>query len=253
VGLSRVDGRLDHPVGDYRKGGGGNERFAGHTFLLARFRPNRYDKHHSISYSNVHQLDAMAASSGPAGKSFHCFCDVFRLISEFVHSASLNDVLQLTGSLINICYNHQRRKNRNASINPKQAIDSLRSLNGVLHSLYTAVDDEDLNGSSQPSSVPALMLISKENDTLVLCTAELRTLEKFLEAGDGPLDHAGLKKTLDNLRGIKVAFDVTVRLDEIFNGKQASKVLTCSIRAIADVTTNPREIGISTYHVIPPI
>jgi len=56
------------------------------------------------------------------------------------------------------------------------------------------------------------MPISADNSTLAMCTTELRALEKFLEAGDGPLDHAELKKTLDNLGGIKVALDATVRL-----------------------------------------
>jgi hypothetical protein len=97
-------------------------------------------------------------------------------------------------------------------MNLKPAIESLKSLNDVLHNLYMAVDDEDPNGSPQPSSVPASSLINTDNGTLALCTNELRALERLLEAGDGPLDHAGLKKTLDNLEGIKVALDGMARL-----------------------------------------
>ena len=75
-----------------------------------------------------------------------------------------------------------------------------------------AVDDEDPDGSPQTSLVPSLILISTDNVTLAMCITELRALERFLDVGDGPLDHTELKKTLDNLEGIKEALNVTARL-----------------------------------------
>jgi hypothetical protein len=75
-----------------------------------------------------------------------------------------------------------------------------------------AVDDEDPDGSPQTSSVPSSILISTDNVTLAMCIAELRALERFLDVGDDPLDHTAIKKTLDNLEGIKEALDVTARL-----------------------------------------
>ena len=97
-------------------------------------------------------------------------------------------------------------------MNLKPAIESLKSLNDVLHNLYMAMDDEDPDGSPQTSSVPSSILISTDDSTLAMCIAELHTLERFLDVGDGPLDHTELKKTLDNLEGIKEALDVTARL-----------------------------------------
>src|ERR1700689_1220946 len=91
------------------------------------------------------------------------------------HPASVIAVLQLTGSVINTCYHHQLRRDRNASIDLKPTIDQLRGFGDVLHRLYTAMDGDDPNGPPQSSS------ISNQIDCpLLQCTTELHALESII-------------------------------------------------------------------------
>jgi len=120
-------------------------------------------------------------------------------------SASVIAVIQLTGSVISTCYDHQLRGARNASMDLKVTIDYLRSLNDVLHHLYTVVDCDDPDRASPLSWI--LNLFNTADDPLMQCTTELHSLERILAPGNRPVNGAELRNTLDSLRRIQGVLD----------------------------------------------
>ena len=123
--------------------------------------------------------------------------------------------LRLNASVISTCYDHQLRSVRNANADLKTTIDLLRSISDVLHHLYSAMDDEDPNGSSS-----ILNLISTADDSpLVQCTAELHALEAILVSGNGPLIEAELVNVVGNLTRLKVTLEANDRLIQWFSAE----------------------------------
>ena len=124
------------------------------------------------------------------------------------NSASIITALRLTTSVIDAC---QLRNVGNANTGLKTTIDLLRSLSGVLHHLYAAMDDEDSNGLPRSSSI--FGQISTEDDSpLVQCTAELHALEAILVSENWSLNEADLVNVVGNLTRLKVALDANDRL-----------------------------------------
>jgi hypothetical protein len=128
-------------------------------------------------------------------------------VAHFNKLARVIAVHRLTGSLINTCYDHQLRSDRNTPTDLKPVIELLRSLSDVLHNLYVSIDGETV--SSQPPLT--FNLIYEEDGPLAQCTTELHLLEKVLESGEWPLNKMAVMDTLGNLGRIKVALDVSKR------------------------------------------
>ena len=141
----------------------------------------------------------MAEEPSLAGK-FHP-CSMPSILLFISHSANVIAVNRLAGSLINNCYDHQLRSDRNTSVDLKPTIDCLRSLSDVFHHhLYMAAYGEHLLSTSNSN-------LNKADGPLMQCTTELHTLERILETGNRPPSDTDLTNTLENLNRIKAELD----------------------------------------------
>ena len=130
-------------------------------------------------------------------------------------------VLQLTGTVINICYNYQIGA-RNASRDVERIIDQLRSMRDVLERLSTIVNGENAGGSSRLSSTSKLL--SGSNGPLSQFEAELLALQKKLgpaskwkavgQALTWPLKESDVKKTLAALERNKATLTLALTMDQ---------------------------------------
>ena len=148
------------------------------------------------------ELSTMAEEPGLAGKFSPCAMPLTLLFIS--PSASVIAINRLAGSLINNCYDHQLRSDRNTSVDLKPTIDCLRNLSNVLHHhLYTAAYGEHSNDHPLSSSSN----LNKADGPLMQCTTELHTLERVLETGNWPPSDTDLTNTLENLNRIKAELD----------------------------------------------
>jgi hypothetical protein len=130
-------------------------------------------------------------------------------------------VLQLTGTVINICYNYQIGA-RNASKDVERIIDQLKSMRDVLERLSTIINSENTGEVSRLSSTSKLL--SGFNGPLSQCESELLTLQKKLALGSKwkvvgqaltwPLKEGDVKKTLAALERNKATLTLALTADQ---------------------------------------
>jgi hypothetical protein len=142
----------------------------------------------------------MTAEPGLAGQFSLSFRCGLPFVTHSRYPASIIVIDGLTASLINTCYD-RLRSIQNTTTDRKPVITLLRSLDDVLHSLYMAVYAEDPNVSQSSSML--IIDLSNDDSPFVQCTNELHTLERIIDAGNGPLEEPSLANVLDNLKTVE--------------------------------------------------
>jgi hypothetical protein len=125
-------------------------------------------------------------------------------------SASLIAVLQITASVINVCYVYQSGV-RNAPRDLNRITDQLVGLRSVLESLLKLAQSEDGTGSPR---LLTLKLLNGPDGPLPKCEAELKHLKEKLEPANSgwrkfgqavtwPLKEGEVRVTLDHIERTK--------------------------------------------------
>jgi hypothetical protein len=132
--------------------------------------------------------------------------------------ASAIAVLQLTGSVINICYDYQSTV-RHASKDMERIRQQLVNFRDVLEHLVSIV-------ASEPHRYPALEQLSAPGGLLIIIEAELRTLETKLKPARGwrrkgqalvwPLQGRDVRKTLSTIESIKATIHLAQSVDQTY-------------------------------------
>lgn len=138
-------------------------------------------------------------------------------------TASIIAVLQITNSVMSICYNY-RSKVKNAPSTLRRTIDELSGLRDVLERLIGLAESAENADSSAPPRLPALEAYGKPDGPLVKCQTELAALEEKLkrtsklkvieQALRWPLQEGDVKKTLDNIGRFKATLSLVLTADQ---------------------------------------
>jgi hypothetical protein len=135
-------------------------------------------------------------------------------------TGTLITVLQITTSVISICYNY-RQGAKNASQDIIQISDELNSLKDVMETLLKLVEKSEPIDSSRLSTFEHL---AKPGGLLLTCQAELEKLKKNLEPETGwravrqsfawPLKEGEVQKTLLSLERLKSTMHLALSVDQ---------------------------------------
>jgi hypothetical protein len=136
-------------------------------------------------------------------------------------SASVIAVLQLTASVINVCYVYQDGV-RNAPRDLNRITDQLVGLRAVLENLLKLAQTEDSAGCPRLST---LKLLTAPDGPLPKCETELKRLKEKLEPATGgwrkfgqavtwPLKEGEVRVTLDHIERTKVILHLALTADQ---------------------------------------
>jgi hypothetical protein len=136
------------------------------------------------------------------------------------HSASVIAILQVTGTVINICYGYQSGV-RNAPRDLDRITNQLISFRAVLENLLTLARTEDKSGLSRLST---LALLIEPDGLLCKCKLEVEHLKSSLEPASGwrkvgqaltwPLKEVDVKKTLNYLEQTTATLQLALTADQ---------------------------------------
>jgi len=134
--------------------------------------------------------------------------------------ASVVAVLQVTGTVINICYNYQSGV-RNAPRDLDRITNQLISFRAVLENFLTLARTEDTSGSPRLST---LSLLIEPDGLLCKCKLEVEYLRMCLEPASGwrkvgqaltwPLKEGDVKKTLSYLEQTTATLQLALTTDQ---------------------------------------
>jgi hypothetical protein len=135
-------------------------------------------------------------------------------------TASAIAVLQVSGTIINICYDY-RSQVKNAAKEASRIINELNGLRHVIDSLFILLEDESECKLSQGS---ALNKLAHEDGPLARCIVELKTLEEKLKPKEGwratkaaifwPLKESDMKKVLQDIDSTKSTLQLALATDQ---------------------------------------
>src|SRR5215475_5720622 len=133
--------------------------------------------------------------------------------------ASIIAIVQLTGTIINICYDYQKGV-RKAHKDQAAITKELKSLHAVLERLLELAESESDKGSARLSTFDSL---TKPDGPLAECEAELISLKEKLEPASGwkavgkaltwPLKEGDTRKILDKLERLKGTLNLALTAD----------------------------------------
>ena len=138
-------------------------------------------------------------------------------------TASIIAVLQLTGTVVSLCYDFRSRI-KNAPRDLKRIISEVISLRDVLERLVRLADSAETAGSNESTQLSTLKLLNKPDGLLVKCQAELTALEKKLKPAIGvkavskllswPLKERDVEKTLACIGRLKATLSLALTADQ---------------------------------------
>ena len=135
-------------------------------------------------------------------------------------TASAIAILQVSGTIISICYDYRSRV-KNAAKEASRIINELNGLRHVTDSLFVFLEDESerklLRGS-------ALNKLAQEDGPLARCIVELKALEEKLKPKEGwsatkaailwPLKESDVKKVLQDIDSTKSTLQLALATDQ---------------------------------------
>jgi hypothetical protein len=135
-------------------------------------------------------------------------------------TASAIAVLQISGTIINLCYDYRSRI-KNAAKEASRIVNELNSLRSVIDSLFVLLEDESKRKSAQHS---ALAKLAQSDGPLTRCITELTALQKKLELKEGwratkaailwPLKESDVNKVLHNIESMKSTVQLALAADQ---------------------------------------
>ncbi|KIM84816.1 hypothetical protein PILCRDRAFT_370242 [Piloderma croceum F 1598] len=160
----------------------------------------------------------MAEALGVTGElPYHPNIDV---AAHHHHSASVIGILQVTGTVICICYDYQSGV-RNAPRDLDRITNQLIGLRAVLENLLTLARTEDMSGLSRLST---LALLIEPDGLLCKCKLEMERLKSSLEPAGGwrkvgqaltwPLKEGDVKKTHNYLQQTTATLQLALTADQ---------------------------------------
>jgi len=137
-------------------------------------------------------------------------------------TASAIAIVQISGSIINTCYNYRNRL-KSASKDASRIINELNALRTVIEALYQLLYDESETKSIHESTLSKL---SQPDGILATCLASLEELSKKLEPKEGwratkaaifwPLKESDIKRVLQNIDITKDTVQLALAADQRF-------------------------------------
>jgi hypothetical protein len=134
-------------------------------------------------------------------------------------TASAIAVLQISGTIINLCYDYRSRV-KNAAKEASRIVNELNGLRSVIDLLFVLLEDESVK-STQHS---ALDKLAQDEGPLTRCITELKALEKKLEPQEGwraakaailwPLKESDVKKVLQDIDSTKSTIQLALATDQ---------------------------------------
>jgi len=134
-------------------------------------------------------------------------------------TASAIAVLQISGAIINVCYDYRSRVKSSAK-DASRIVNELNGLRSVIESLFEILEDE----SEHTSKRSALRELASIDGPLKTCEVELRALEKKLEPKEGwralkaamfwPLKESDVKSVLQNIDTTKSTVQLALAADQ---------------------------------------
>jgi hypothetical protein len=134
-------------------------------------------------------------------------------------TASAIAILQISGTIINLCYNYRSRV-KNAAKEASRIVNELNSLRSVIESLFIILEDE----SAKFTEHSALEKLAQDNGSLTRCISELKALERKLEPREGwraaraaifwPLKESDMKKFLQDVERTKSTTQLALAVDQ---------------------------------------
>ena len=148
-------------------------------------------------------------------------------------AASVIAVLQLTNSVISICYDYSAAANSSSWELPR-SMSELESLRNVLQALEPLAKQADLSGAEPNSRLPAFMELCKPNGAFPLCRREIESLQTALKTpewslGFGPKRTALVKalrwplkskdteKSLKHISSLRETFSLALTADQTYD------------------------------------
>lgn len=135
-------------------------------------------------------------------------------------TASCIAILQLSGAIINTCYDYRSRV-KSAAKDASRIVNELNSLRSIIESLFVLLEDEAEDRSSEKS---ALKELAREGGPLDGCKAELETLKKKLEPKEGwratramllwSLKESDVKRVLQTIDRTKATLQLVLATDQ---------------------------------------
>jgi len=135
-------------------------------------------------------------------------------------TASSIAILQISGTIINICYDYRSRV-KHAAKDAIRIIAELNGLRNVIDALFLLLEDESENKHSQRS---ALGNLAQVDGPLARCEENLKALEKKLEPKEGwratkaaifwPLKEPDVRKVLQNIDSTKSTIQLALAADQ---------------------------------------
>jgi hypothetical protein len=135
-------------------------------------------------------------------------------------TASAIAILQISGTIINLCYDYRSRV-KNAAKEASRIVNELNGLRSVIDLLFVLLEDE-----SEKKSMPhsALDRLAQSDGVLTRCINELKALEKKLEPKDGwraakaailwPLNESDVKKVLHDIESTRSTVQLALAADQ---------------------------------------
>lgn len=135
-------------------------------------------------------------------------------------TASAIAILQISGIIINTCYDYRSRVKSSAK-DASRIINELNGLRGVIESLFVLLDDEPDNNPSERSN---LQKLAEVDGVLETCKVGLEALEKKLEPKEGwravraaifwPLKETDVTKALLHIDRTKSSLQLALAADQ---------------------------------------
>lgn len=153
-------------------------------------------------------------------------------------AASVLAVLQITNSVISVCYDYSAAA-KGASWELPRLTSELESLRAVLQKLEPLAKQADFSQSVPDIKLPAFTELCKPNGPLPLCCREIEGLEAVLKTPDWsasfgtkrkalvqalrwPLKSKDTEKALKQIRGLREILSFALTADQTFDqGKQS--------------------------------
>jgi hypothetical protein len=137
-------------------------------------------------------------------------------------AASLIAVLQVTSSIISICYDY-RQGQKHSSREVIQLSDELNSLKDVLDALLRLVEKSSSNNLDE-ARLSTFELLAKPDGPILTCQVELERLRRKLEPESGwravrrslvwPLQEGEMRKALGSLERLKSTMQLALSADQ---------------------------------------
>lgn len=135
-------------------------------------------------------------------------------------TASCIAILQLSGAIINTCYDYRSRV-KSAVKDASRIVNELNSLRSIIESLFILLEDE---AESRPHEKSALKELAREDGPLTQCEAELEVLKNDLGPKEGwratkamllwPLKESDVRRLLQTIERTKSTLQLALAADQ---------------------------------------